>query len=195
MATTRQAPRGNWIRRLQFGLAVLILAASGVANAQYFLTIDVPPPAPPDCNANSVFFGTNAQFRYNFPPPPNNQVVFVTANGLPTPDSPQVDSVSPPVNTGSDTINISPLGSPTVPYTVVLQAFPAINGTPVGTGAQVTVRCSTLGAGKGVATFSVVQAPSAAASTPVPATSPPALLALALLLTAAAMWHFRGRRI
>ena len=142
-----------------FGLAVLMLAVSEVANAQYFFTINVPPPAPPDCNADSVYFGSNTQFSYNFPPTPNNQVVFVTANGVPTPDSPEVDSVSPPTDTGSDTINISPLGSPTVPYTVVLQAFPAISGTPVGTGVRVIVQCNTLGGGKGIATFSVVQAP------------------------------------
>jgi hypothetical protein len=159
MTMTRYASPRNWLSRLQLGLSVLVLAASGVVSAQYFIRIDVPPLAPPDCNANSVFFGTTATISYNFPSTPNNQVLFGAVNGVPTPDSPEVDSISPASDTFADTINIAPLGSPAVPYTVVLQAFPAMNGNPVGTGAQVTVQCNTLGPGQGVATFSVVQAP------------------------------------
>ena len=159
MTMTRRAGPRNWLSRLQLGLSVLVLAASGVVSAQYFIRIDVPPPAPPDCNANSVFFGTTATISYNFPSTPNNQVLFGTVNGVPTPDSPQVDSISPASDTFADTIDIAPLGLPVVPYTVVFQAFPAMNGNPIGTGAQVTVQCNTLGPGQGVATFSVVQAP------------------------------------
>jgi hypothetical protein len=82
------------------------------------------------------------------------------------------------------------LGSPGIPYNVVSNMFPAINGNPVGTGIRISVVCNALGVGQGVATFSAVEAPSRA----IPATSPQALLALALLIAGAAMWHFRGRR-
>ncbi len=160
MTMTGHARPNHWVSRLRLGLSALALAASGVATAQYFIRIDVQPPAPPDCNADSVVFGSNIQISYSVPPSPNNQIVFVTANGLPAPESPEIDSISPPSGTFSDTIEIEYLGSPVVPYTVVLQAFPAMDGKPVGTGVQVTVQCNALGAGRGIATFSVVQAPS-----------------------------------
>lgn len=160
MTMTRHASPRNWISRFQLGLSIVVLAASGVANAQYFIRVDVPPTAPPDCNANGVSTASNIQVSYSLPPTPNNQIVFVTANGVPTPDSPEVDSISPISGTAVENIEIEPLGSPVVPYTVVLQAFPAMNGKPVGTGVQVTVQCNALGTGQGVASLAVVEAPS-----------------------------------
>jgi len=194
MAMTRQAARGNWISRLQLGLSVLILAASGVANGQYFYRIDVPPSSPGNCNSDSVDLATGT-VSWNLPPPPNNVVYLGVINGVHAPDYPDIQTITPTSGSETAPFHIAPLGSPGTPYTGVVQAFPAINGNPVGTGAQITVQCNTLGEGKAVATFSVVQAPSAAASTPVPATSPQALLLLTLLLAGAAAWRFRqGRR-
>jgi hypothetical protein len=191
MAMTRHATRGSWISRLQLGLSVLILAASGVANAQYFFRFDVLPSTTVGCNANSVDVGTSTN-SWDLPPAPNNVIYLAVINGVRAPDYPDIQTLTP--NPGSETGpgNISPLGSPSVPYTVVVQAFPAINGNPIGTGAQITVQCNTLGPTAGVATYSVVQAPSSAG---IPATSAQGLIAIALLLMGAAMWQLRRKRV
>jgi hypothetical protein len=189
--TTEEFARRSWFRRLQLGLSVLVLAASGVANAQYFFRFDVLPSTTVGCNADSFDVGTSTT-SWNLPPAPNNAVFPAIINGVRSPDYPDIQTITP--SSGSDTSagSINPLGSPSVPYTVVVQGFPAINGNPIGTGFQITVQCNTLGPTAGVASYSVVQAPSAAG---IPATSAQGLIAIALLLAGAAMWSLHGRRV
>jgi hypothetical protein len=190
MMTPRQAAPGNWISGLQLGLSLLILAASGVANAQYFFKYDVLPSPTAACNADSVDVGPG-DISFNTPPPPNNLVFRVFVNGVAQP--PDIQNFGPPFSGTllNEPFHIAPLGSPSIPYTVVVQTFPAINGTPVGTGIEIRVQCNALGPAAGVASFSAVQAPSAAA---VPAIGTQELIALALLLAGAAMWQLRRRR-
>ena len=162
------------------------------APPPYFVRLDVPPAAPPDCNADSVVFSSGANFSFNLPYPPGNLVILADINGVHQPGYPGIQDLEPIAGTlVGVTLNISPLGSPATPYTVVLQIFPATNGDPVGTGLQIRVQCNTLGARQGVATFSVVQPPSAAG---IPATSTRGLTAMALLLVGAAMWQLRRGR-
>jgi len=140
------------------GLVVLILAASGVANAQYFFRFDVLPSTTVGCNADSVDLGTSTA-SWNLPPAPNNAVFLGIVNGVRAPDYPDIQTITPNPGSETSTGSLNPLGSPSVPYTAVVQGFPAINGSPVGTGIEIRVQCNTLGPAAGVATFSVVQAP------------------------------------
>ena len=158
MANTGQAARGNWISSLRHGLSILILAVSGVANAQYFFSVVVPPAGPPDCNADSVYFSSLATLSWSLPPPPNNQVFLTFINGVALPADVETQV---PSGTEMVDIDLSLPGSHATPYTVVVQAFPAINGSPVGTGAQVRIQCNILGAGQGTAICSSVAAPTA----------------------------------
>ena len=140
------------------GLSALLLAAPGVADAQYFLKYDVPPPATATRNADSADVG-DGTFSWNLPPPPNNLVILGVVNGAPQPGSPDIQNQDPPAGTDTGPFHISPLGSPGTPYTVNVQLFPATNGIPIGTGIEIGVQCNTLGAGQGTATFSPVAAP------------------------------------
>ena len=160
MTVSAQLQGKDWILRLRAGLAALVLAAAGAADAQYFFRLDAPPAAPPVCNADSVYFYGPSTYSWNLPPPPNNIVYLGVVNGVHAPDYPDVQTMEPSSGTATEDVShINPLGSPGVPYTVVVQGFPAIDGRPVGTGFQIRVHCDALGPGQGNATFSVVQAP------------------------------------
>jgi hypothetical protein len=174
---------------LQLGLAALILAASGATNAQYFFRYDVLPSTTVACNADSADVGPGT-ISFSVPPGPNNVVIVATFNGVPQP--PDIQTQDPPLSQTlvNEPTHIGPLGSPGTPYAIELSAFPAVNGNPVGTGIGIRVQCNTLGPSAGVATFSVVQAPSMA----IPATSRHGLIALSVLLACAATWQFRRRR-
>jgi hypothetical protein len=184
-------PTAKWKSALRMGVSLLILAASGVVNAQYFFRFDVLPSTTVGCNADSVDLST-ATTSWNLPPAANNAVFLAIINGTRAPDYPDIQTITPASGSDTSASHISPLGSPSVPYTVVVQGFPAINGNPVGTGFQITAQCDTLGPTAGVATYSVVQAPSSSAA--VPATSAQGLIALAVLLAGAAVWQFWRRR-
>jgi hypothetical protein len=139
------------------GLAVLVLAVSAIANAQYFFTLEVPPAGPVRCDSDSVEFGA-ATYSWNLPPPPDNVVNPAFVNGIPVPDYPDIQTQVPTSGRATESSHISPLGRPGTPYTVEVTAFPAINGNPVGTGIRIRVQCDALGADQGKATFSVVEA-------------------------------------
>jgi hypothetical protein len=158
MTMNRQAARATWIAGLRFGLSALVLAASGVAGAQYFFRIDVPPISQPNCYADGFDYTTPAALSWNLGPPPDNVIVYNYVNGVPFP--PGMLSYSPPSGTEAVAIEFRDLPPAGTPYRIVLQAFPAIGRKPTGAGAAVVVQCNALGAGQGSATFSAVQAPS-----------------------------------
>lgn len=173
----------------KFVLCAAFACAPALAAAQspYFLT-----PVPSyvglvTCTTTGFSVDSPGTMYYNVPAQPDNTIMRISFNGGPV-SIVGFDTLNPP--SGSFpiltlTLNYAPVS---LPYTLHGEAFPALNGNPVGTGYVFDVQCPA--GGPGSLTWRIVSLNSAA---PVPTASEQALFGLAALLALTGAWLARRR--
>jgi len=161
--------------------------ALAAAQSQYFLWPSATTIGPVTCTTTGFSVSAPGQMYYNVPAAPDNTVMLVSFNGGPV-SIVDFDTLNPA--SGSFpilTLNLN-YAAISLPYTLHGEAFPALNGNPVGTGYVFDVQCPA--GGPGSITSRVVSLGGAA---PVPAASEQALLGLAALLALTGAWLARRR--
>ena len=178
-------------------LAILVVCSAGAlasapALAQTFAYTD-PGPAG-TCNLSGIALNTIfLAFAWSdFAAPPNNVVFDVFVNG--TRDPVLSGPIDLPAPSGNDAfIGMTPLTSPpaSMPYTIRIAGFPAVNGVTVGTGAVATIECA-----GGIATVTSLRngIPVATAAVPLSGTLP-LLLGIAIAAATLARRWQRGKLI
>jgi len=175
-------------------IAILVMLSGGALASPSVLaqTFSFTDPGPTGkCDSSGVTLQTiNLSFAWSgFASPPNNVIFDLFVNGAL--DSALSGPVDLPAPSGNDAfVGFAPLSPPaSIPYTIQIAGFPAVNGVATGIGASATIECVT-----GTATVTSLRNGilAAAPAVPLPGTLP-LLLAIAIVAVTSASWRRRGK--